>query len=83
MGTSASSSIQGRACRLRLASGARNDPGPEQITLIATLAVLVGVLVIQLVRHSSVWFVTAAVMVVVVVVRIVVPAIQQRQGRDK
>jgi hypothetical protein len=58
-------------------------PGQERNTLIATLAVLVGVLVIQLVKHSSVWFVTAAVIVVVVVVRIVVPAIQQRQGRDK
>jgi hypothetical protein len=58
-------------------------PRSERITLIATLAVLAGALAIQLVRHSSVWFVTAAVLVVVVVVRIVVPALQQRQGRDK
>jgi p-aminobenzoyl-glutamate transporter AbgT len=58
-------------------------PRSERITLIVTLAVLAGALVIQLLRHSSVWFVTAAVLVVVVVVRIVAPALQQRQGRDK
>jgi len=52
----------------------------DQRLLAATFAILIVALAVQIWKRSPAWIVTAIVLIVVFVVRIVVPAWQRRRG---
>ncbi len=55
----------------------------ERVLLILTIVVLTALLVSQLVRQTGFAVITAAVLVTVLVVRVVVPGIRMLQERKK